>query len=88
MTMPEAIVQFKDFKMISISLGSSNNGPGPWEVESLRDHDRVSVEYLRGVWGPPGGPRRAMPNPAVNETDEDRSRFTERSSAVDEAAIA
>eukprot|EP00963_Diacronema_lutheri_P004999 scaffold365_cov361-Pavlova_lutheri.AAC.3 len=38
-------------------------------------------------YGAPVGPRRAMPIPAVFDTDEDRSRFTERSSAVDEAAI-
>eukprot|EP00963_Diacronema_lutheri_P005052 scaffold370_cov349-Pavlova_lutheri.AAC.37 len=37
--------------------------------------------------GPPVGPRRAMPIPAVFDTDEDGSWFTQRSSAVDDAAI-
>eukprot|EP00963_Diacronema_lutheri_P008108 scaffold697_cov287-Pavlova_lutheri.AAC.1 len=38
-------------------------------------------------YGAPVGPRRAMPIPAVFDTDEEGSRFTQRSSAVDEAAI-
>ena len=33
------------------------------------------------------GPRRSMPIPAVNGTDEDRARLDSRSSAVDNAAI-